>query len=147
MVAALAVERTHRVLEIGAGTGYATAILSHLAADIIALERYQSLAIAAQARLAALGIDNAAVVWGNGLALPVALEPFDRIIAHGVLDPVPEAIAGHLTEGGVLVCARSTVAGPAIVRLVKSSDGAAFAETPLGACALTPLLPGLAATR
>ena len=75
LIEAAKVERKHRVLEIGAGTGYATAILSHLAADVISLERYQSLAIAAQARLDAQGIENAAVVWGRwpgaaGLARP-----------------------------------------------------------------------------
>lgn len=145
MVAAAAVEPTHRVLEIGAGTGYATAILAHLAADVIALERYQSLALAAQARLAALGLDNAAIVWGDGLALPASLEAFDRIVAHGVLDPLPETITGHLAQGGILVCARPTPAGPAVARIVAGTDGT-LAETALGPCALTPLLPGLAAT-
>ena len=59
---------------------------------MISLERSQSLAIAAQARLAALGIETAAVVWGDGLALPSGLEPFDRIIAHGLVDPLPVAL-------------------------------------------------------
>ena len=74
MIEAAKVERTHRVLEIGAGPHATAAILSHLAADVIALERYQSLAIAAQARLDAQGIENAAV-WGDGLALPASLDP------------------------------------------------------------------------
>ena len=145
MVAALAVERTHRVLEIGAGTGYSTAILSHLAADVIALERYQSLAIAAQARLSALGIDNAAVVWGDGLALPASLDAFDRIIVHGALEPVSDDIAGHLADGGIAVYARPAPDGAEIMRLVKGPDGALI-ETSFGPCALQPILPGLAAT-
>ena len=145
MIEAARVERTHRVLEIGAGTGYATAILSHLAADVIALERYQSLAIAAQARLDAQGIDNAAVVWGDGLALPASLDPVDRIVVHGVLNNVPESLTDRLAEGGLLVCARPSAAGQVVARLGKGADGA-FAETLLGPCSLQPIQPGLAAT-
>ena len=84
-------------------------------------------------------------MWGDGLALPAALEPFDRIIVHGVLEPVPEAISDHLVDGGILVCARPMAAGAAIVRITKGADGA-LAEMSLGACALQPIQPGLAAT-
>ena len=145
MIEALKVERGHRVLEIGAGTGYATAILSHLAAEVISLERYQSLAIAAQARLAALEIDNAVVVWGDGLALPATLEPVDRIITHGILEPLPKTLTGRLAAGGILVCARPAGAGQAIARVTKAADGT-LVETTLGACNLQPIMPGLAAT-
>ena len=86
MIAALSVARAHRVLQIGAGTGYATAILAHLGADVIALERFQSLALSAQARLDALGVTNAVVVWGDGLAVTDRVEAFDRIVVHGLLD-------------------------------------------------------------
>ena len=143
MIEALRVERTHRVLEIGAGTGYAAAILSHLAEEVISLERYQSLAIAAQARLAALGIETAAVVWGDGLALPAGLEPFDRIIAHGLLDPLPAALLDHLAEGGFLVCARPASEGQALARIARGADGAP-SETMLGPCNLQAIESGLA---
>ena len=145
LIEAAKVERKHRVLEIGAGTGYATAILSHLAADVISLERYQSLAIAAQARLDAQGIENAAVVWGDGLALPASLDPVDRIVVHGLLDPVPETLTDRLVEGGILVCARPSAAGQVVARLAKGAAGA-LTWTTLGPCSLQPILPGLAAT-
>ena len=145
MIEAARVERTHRILEIGAGTGYATAILSHLAADVISLERYQSLAISAQARLDAHGIDNAAVVWGDGLALPASLDPVDRVVVHGVLDVVRATLTDRLAEGGILVCARPTPDGPVVARIAKDANGT-FAETLLGPCSLQPILPGLAAT-
>ncbi len=145
IVEALAVQPTHRVLEIGAGTGYASAILSHLAADVIALERYQSLAIAAQARLAALDVVNAVVVWGDGLALPASVEAFDRIVAHGVLEVLPESLIDHLAVGGVLVRARAVPTGQAIVRVVKGEDGS-LTETIVCPCRLQPIVPGLAAT-
>ena len=145
LIEAAKVERKHRVLEIGAGTGYATAILSHLAADVISLERYQSLAIAAQARLDAQGIENAAVVWGDGLALPASLDPVDRIVVHGLLDPVPETLTDRLVEGGMLVCVRPSAAGQVVTRLAKGVAGA-LTWTTLGPCSLQPILPGLAAT-
>ena len=145
LIEAAQVERTHRVLEIGAGTGYATAILSHLAADVISLERYQSLAIAAQARLEAQGIDNAAVVWGDGLALPASLDPVDRIVVHGLLQTVPETLTDRLAEGGVLVCARPSGTGQAVARIARGQDGAPV-ETLLGPCSLQAVQPGLAAT-
>lgn len=145
LIEAAKIERKHRVLEIGAGTGYATAILSHLAADVISLERYQSLAIAAQARLEAQGIENATVVWGDGLALPASLDPVDRIIAHGLVDPVPDSLTDRLAEGGILVCARPATAGQAVTRVAKGPDGT-LAWTALGPCQLQALQPGLAAT-
>lgn len=144
MVAALAVERTHRVLEIGAGTGYATAVLAHLAADVIALERYQSLATAARARLADLGVANAAIVWGDGLAVPAHVDPFDRIIVHGMLEGAPDRLADRLVAGGLMVCARPCEAGQHVVRIEKRPDGAAQIE--LFPSRLQPIVPGLAMT-
>ena len=84
-------------------------------------------------------------MWGDGLALPPSLDAFDRIIAHGVLDPVPEGLTAHLAEGGLLVCAGTVSGAQAIVRIAKR-EGDALEETALAACALQPILPGLAAT-
>ena len=63
MIEALAIRPTQRVLQVGAGTGYATAILAQIAEEVVGLERFQSLAVAAQARIAGLEIAKAAVVW------------------------------------------------------------------------------------
>ncbi len=144
MIEALGVERGHRVLEIGAGTGYATAILAHLAAEVIALERFQSLASAAQSRLAALGVVNAAVVWADGLDLPAEIEPFDRILVHGLLETLPERLMDRLGPDGVLVCARPSAEVQAIVRIKKNAE--AVVETLICPCRLQPIVPGLAAT-
>src|SRR5689334_1866757 len=59
MITALEVKAEHRVLEIGAGSGYGTAILARLAGEVVSLERYRSLAIEADVRLRALGVINA----------------------------------------------------------------------------------------
>ena len=144
MIAALRVERAHRVLEIGAGTGYATAILAHLASNVVALERYQSLAIAAQARLAELGVTNAAVDWGDGLAAPKQVDLFDRIIVHGVLDQQGERLTDRLAEDGIMICARPCAGGQRVVRIDKSSKAEPRSE--LFSSRLQAIVPGLAKT-
>jgi protein-L-isoaspartate(D-aspartate) O-methyltransferase len=145
MVEALGVDRSHRLLEIGAGTGYATAILASLAQDVIGIERYQSLAIAAQARLTDLAIVNAVIVWGDGLAIPADVEEFDRIVVHGLLDS-PAPLIARLTVGGILVCARLVGESGAqhVVRIVKTGEET-VAETAICACRLQPIIGGIAA--
>ncbi len=144
MVEALAVERAHRVLEIGAGSGYATAILAHLADSVLGLERFRSLAIAAQRRLDAQAIGNAAVVWADGLA-PTSLGDgaFDRVIVHGVLNRGPDGLADRLGEEAVVVLARQTAGAQAVVRL---SGHNLSDERFVCACRLQPIRPGLASS-
>ena len=145
MIEALDVERGHRLLEIGAGTGYATAILASLAQDVIGIERYQSLAIAAQARLTDLAIVNAVIVWGDGLAIPPDVAVFDRIIVHGLLgDTAP--LLERLALGGLLVCARPIGEGGTqhIVRIEKTGEETVV-ETTVCPCRLQPIVAGLAA--
>ena len=105
MMEALQVSRQMRVLEVGAGSGYATAILARLAREVLAVERFQSLAISAKARLARLGIDNAGIVWGDGLDLSSHLGLFDRILVHASVDIHEERFLGMLPEGGFIVAA------------------------------------------
>jgi protein-L-isoaspartate(D-aspartate) O-methyltransferase len=144
MVEALGVEPQHHVLEIGAGTGYVTAILAQLAADVVALERFQTLATAAQSRLAGLGVETAAVVWADGLDMKPEAGPFDRILVHGVLTALPDGLMASLADGGILVCARPHGAAQTIMRIRKAAEG--VEERPICPCRLQPLQPGLAAT-
>src|SRR6202011_6225424 len=67
MIEALAPSQHHRVLEIGTGSGYATALLARLSLEVLSIERFQSLAIEAEERLARLGITNAAIAFGDGI--------------------------------------------------------------------------------
>ena len=66
MIEALKVGPTHRVLEIGSGSGYASALLGQIAAEVVSLERCQSLAVEAAARLASFGLDNVKVSTPTG---------------------------------------------------------------------------------
>ena len=124
MIGALNVNRAHSVFEIGAGTGYATALLSQLAGQILSVERCQTLALEASARLQAFGVVNAQVAWADGLSPSAQLGRFDRIIVHGLIDNPVDRFAELLDPDGVLVAATGGDSGQAqrIVRF--SGDGA-----------------------
>src|SRR6478735_1309342 len=72
MLEALDIDRAHRVLEIGTGSGYVAASLASLAKHVTSIERFRTLASGAQTRLAQLGLNNVEIVCGDGLATDVA---------------------------------------------------------------------------
>ncbi len=146
MVAALGVRPDHRVLEIGTGSGYATAILAELAAQVVSIERFQTLALAARLRLERLGKQNAEVVVADGLALPSSLGPFDRILIHARLENLPSSLADLLSAEGRIVMARPhtrVLRRQMLVELRRDENGEVH-ETEIGACRLQALLPGVA---
>ncbi len=148
MLEALALTPGSRVLEIGAGSGYTTALLARLALEVLSVERYQGLVTQARARLEALGLSNAAVVWGDGLAVPPAAESFDRLLIHGVLEEIPSTLMDRLAADGIVIYARRFQAGGAmrqhLVRAVRTEAGE-WAETPICRSRLRVLEPGLSA--
>lgn len=91
------------VLDVGAGTGYASAVMSKLAGSVIALESDPTLAERAGTLLASLGCDNVVVVEGPLSAGVAKQAPFDVIFINGAVDEVPEALLAQLREGGRLV--------------------------------------------
>jgi protein-L-isoaspartate(D-aspartate) O-methyltransferase len=143
MIEALRVEPGHKVLEIGAGSGYASAVLARLAADVTSVERFQSLVTAARTRLDALGISNVSVVQADGLALPPDLGPFDRILVHGRLDTLPESLIGLLAEGGSVVAGLMSEGASRIVRWRHGPDG--LMQDAICEGRLQRLIPGVAA--
>jgi protein-L-isoaspartate(D-aspartate) O-methyltransferase len=92
-----------RVLDVGCGTGYSTAVFARLAGSVVGLECDSSLAEKASAALAALGCDNAKVVTGPLQAGHASGAPYDVIFVGGAVDAVPETLLGQLAEGGRLV--------------------------------------------
>lgn len=146
MIEALAPAPHHRVLEIGTGSGYATAILAEVAHEVLSIERFQSLATAARLRLEALGMANVAIVFGDGLAVPREAGSFDRILIHGRLNAVPPRLANMLADDGRIVMARtdpSVAWRQILVEMSRANDGS-FAERPRGPCRLQAVMPGLA---
>lgn len=146
---ALKTGRGHRVLEIGAGSGYGAAALAQLAREVVSLERFETLAIEAARRLAAHGATNARAIHADGLDPPDDLGRFDRIIVQASVGAAPAALIQMLAPGGVMLFARRAhaMAGArAKERLIKldlSEDGE-LRETDFGPCRLGPAIPGLA---
>jgi protein-L-isoaspartate(D-aspartate) O-methyltransferase len=139
----LRVQGSHRVLEIGAGSGYQAAILSRLARDVISVERYRTLAESARNRLASLRYDNVEVRVGDGLAGAPDRAPFDRIIVTAAAETVPDALVEQLVDGGVMLLPLGPHAGAQhLVRITK--DEAGIKQEELIGVRFVPLLPGQA---
>ena len=94
---------TDRVLEVGAGSGYQTALLASLASTVLAVERIPELARSARDALAAAGIGNASVVVGDGTLGWRAYAPYDAIVVAAASPSVPAPLIEQLAEGGRLV--------------------------------------------
>lgn len=106
MTEALALEgppKHERVLEIGAGSGYQTAVLALLAVEVWSVELHAALADAARARLARLGIRNVHLVTGDGTLGWPDVAPYDGILVSAAAPRVPPPLVEQLAEGGRLV--------------------------------------------
>jgi len=103
MIEAAEVGPGERVLEVGAGSGYAAAILGRIAAEVVAVERHAELAAHARARLAALGADNVRIVDGDGSGGLPGEAPFEAILVAASGRRVPPALIEQLAVGGILV--------------------------------------------
>lgn len=103
MCAALELRGTERVLEIGTGLGYQAAVLSHLAAEVVTLERHAELAEHARRNLEAVGIENVTVIAGDGTHGAADRAPFDAVIIAAATPQVPPALVQQLRRGGRLV--------------------------------------------
>lgn len=105
MTEALALEGGERVLEIGTGRGYAAAVLSHCAGEVITIEYHDQLAAAAQRTLGDLGYHNVEVRTGDGSRGAPDRAPFDAIsVAALAADQLPSSLIDQLTPAGVLLC-------------------------------------------
>jgi protein-L-isoaspartate(D-aspartate) O-methyltransferase len=103
MTQRLAVAPEHKVLEIGTGSGYQTAVLGRLARSVYSLERIDELARRAAATLRSLGYQNVSVKAFDGTYGYPAAAPYDRILVTAGADEVPEPLLAQLAVGGKLV--------------------------------------------
>ena len=102
MSEALELDRSHRVLEIGTGSGYQAAILAELAKDVFTIEIVEPLAARARDTLAKLGHKNVHVRAGNGYLGWPEEAPFDRVMVTAAPDEVPPALIDQLKVGGIM---------------------------------------------
>ncbi|HXJ87212.1 MAG TPA: protein-L-isoaspartate(D-aspartate) O-methyltransferase [Candidatus Binatia bacterium] len=103
MLEALGVSPTERVLEIGTGSGYVTALLAELSGQVVSIERHASLADGARAVLVSLGYSNVKVVTGDGTRGYPEDAPYDGIIVSAAAPDVPPALLMQLAEGGRMI--------------------------------------------
>lgn len=103
MTESLRVAPDHRVLEIGTGTGYQTAVLATLARHVYSVERLDALSIAAEKRLEDIGLQNVTLRIGDGSLGWPEHAPFDRIIVTAAAPAICQALVDQLAEGGRLV--------------------------------------------
>ena len=123
LVQELAISADDVVLDIGCGTGYSAAILSHLAATVVALESDAALVERATAALAEIAADNAVVVEGPLVEGYPGQGPYNVICIEGAVTEVPRALADQLAEGGRLAAVIDTGSGPGHAVLMLKTRG------------------------
>lgn len=142
MIETAAIGPNDRVLEVGAGSGYAAAILSRLAASVVAVERHETLALAAESRVTALGYANCSIRAGDGMAGAPDLAPFDAILVAARSASIPEALKQQLAIGGRLII---PVGGEDVQHLRRITRDAAdhWHSEDMDPVRFVPLLPGV----
>jgi protein-L-isoaspartate(D-aspartate) O-methyltransferase len=139
MVQAAQIKPQERVLEIGAGSGYQTALLAELASQVFAVERYPSLADTARQTLERLGYRNVKVVAGDGsLGLPEAA-PYDAIIVSAAAPQVPPALIEQLAPGGRLLVPVGDTHQQVLQLVQRDQQGNIRVQT-LEGCRFVPLI-------
>jgi protein-L-isoaspartate(D-aspartate) O-methyltransferase len=103
MLEALALQPSDKVLEIGTGSGYVTALLAELAAQVVSIERHASLADAARQLLSAMDYRNVRMITGDGTAGFAECAPYDKIIVSAAAPELPHALVHQLAEGGRMI--------------------------------------------
>ena len=140
MIAALALRPTDRVLEIGAGSGYAAAVLSRIVAVVYTVERHAELADYARERLAALGYDNVRLWQGDGTRGWPEHAPYDAIIVAAGGPAVPASLRAQLAAGGRLVMPVGRSRQQQTLVLVRRRADGSYTEERLAPVAFVPLI-------
>jgi len=128
-----------KVLIVGSGSGYSTAVAAALAASVVGLEQDVDLLAASGAAIAGLGLANATIVKGTLTEGLPAAAPFDVIFVEGAVDALPAVLTGQLADGGRLVAVEGEGAS-GVARLYVKSSGLVTGRTIFN-CAAKPL-PG-----
>ena len=141
MLDALKLSPTDKVLEIGTGSGYVTALLAELTESVISIERHESLAKSARALLAALGYSNVKVLTGDGTRGFPEAAPYDAIVVSAAAAEMPPALITQLREGGRMIIPVGSEDSQQL-RLVRMENGQPHIEF-RELCRFVPLIPGV----
>jgi protein-L-isoaspartate(D-aspartate) O-methyltransferase len=143
MTEQLQLQKHHRVLEIGTGSGYQAAILSRLAGQVLTVERFRTLADTARSRIERLGYDNVEVMLGDGFDVPAGVGQFDRIIVTAAMEQIPVSLLERLEPEGILIAPVGPHHGvQTLVRATRTAEG--FDRKELVDVRFVPALPGVA---
>lgn len=139
MTELLELKQESRVLEIGAGSGYQTAVLAKIAGQVYSIERIADLARQGQARIRQLGIYNATVKCFDGTLGWATHAPYDGILVAAGGPSVPEPLVAQLKiDGRLVVPIGDTRESQRLVRVIKTAVGSTQEDH--GACAFVPLI-------
>jgi protein-L-isoaspartate(D-aspartate) O-methyltransferase len=138
MTELLEVDKDSTVLEIGAGSGYQTAVLSAVAGRVFAIERIGDLARKAQANIRKLGCYNATVKWFDGTIGWSDHAPYDGILVAAGGPEIPEPLVAQLATGGRLVIPVGDTERQTLVRVIKTETGRVVEEH--GLCQFVKLI-------
>ena len=123
MIAALRLDGTQQVLEVGTGYGYQAALLARLAARVVSIEVWPDLAEQARRNLAAQGVGNVVVLVGDGSEGAPEYAPFDAVVVSAAFPRVPPPLAAQLSTGGRLVQPVGPGGAEDVVLYEKDADG------------------------
>lgn len=129
-----------KVLEIGTGSGYQTAVLAQLVERVFSVERIQSLQERAKERLAELNLRNVVFRWGDGWEGWSVLGPYNGIIVTAAASEVPQALLDQLAIGGRLVIPVGAGETQELLLIVREEDG--YSRHVLDLVRFVPLLSG-----
>jgi protein-L-isoaspartate(D-aspartate) O-methyltransferase len=139
----LKLEPRHKVLEIGTGSGYQTAILARLCRRVYTIERYRTLARQAEERLKALKLTNVTQMTGDGSKGWPSQAPFERIIVTAAAREIPEALLDQLSVGGLMILPIEEAPGrQELVRITRTEQG--YDQERLLPVRFVPLVEGVA---
>ena len=131
-----------RVLEVGCGSGYQAAVLSHLFRGVFTIERIESLILEAKKRFRNLGINNVHTRTDDGQNGWIQYAPYDRILFSATAKEVPQKLFEQLADGGILVVPLQKGDRQVITRFIK--NGVHIEEEELEDCDFVPILNGVA---
>jgi len=138
MTAALRLSGPEKVLEIGTGSGYQTAILARLCREVVTIERLPSLSAEARKRLAEMEIGNVTFTVGDGSLGVPERAPFDRILSAAASPSVPAPWISQLAEGGIIVLPMGSRYEQELTRVTRVEGRIETAS--LGGCRFVPLV-------
>jgi len=136
----LEIKPMDKVLEVGTGSGYQTAVLLELGAKVFTIERQRDLFLKAQSALQQLGY-KPHFFYGDGYEGVPAYQPFDKILVTAAAPTIPEKLLEQLKIGGSLIIPVGGTEGQSMVKIVRESQ-TGFVRTEHGAFSFVPLLKG-----